>query len=45
VLALKGGQFLVDVPLTDSRLGRMRFEQENETTLLMAFEAGLFHPD
>lgn len=45
LLALKGSNPIIDVPLTDERLRKMNFSLENETTLLVAFDANLFQPE
>ena len=45
LLALKGSSPIIDVPLTDERLRRMKFSVEGEKTLLVAFDANLFQPD
>lgn len=36
---------IIDVPLADERFRRLQFSLENENTLLVAFEASLFHHD
>lgn len=45
LLALKGSNPIIDVPLTDERLRRMKFSLEGEKTLLVAFDANLFQPE
>lgn len=45
LLAMKGSSPIIDVPLTDERLKQMNFSLENETTLLVAFDANLFQPE
>lgn len=45
LLALKGSSPIIDVPLTDERLRRMKFSLEGEKTLLVAFDASLFQPE
>lgn len=45
---LLGFQFsnpIIDVPFTDVRFRQMNFLLEDETTLLVAFDASLFHND
>ena len=36
---------VVDVPLTDARFRQLNFSVENNDTLLVAFDASLFHND
>jgi hypothetical protein len=36
---------IIDVPFTDDRFRRLEFSLEDETTLLVAFDASLFHHD
>lgn len=43
LLALRYSRPIVDVPLTDQRLREMRIESERADTLLIAFDAHLFH--
>jgi hypothetical protein len=38
-------QTIIDVPLTDERLGSMQFSLEGNDTLLVAHDASLFHSD
>jgi len=38
-------QTIIDVPLTDERLGSMQFSLEGNDTLLVAHDAALFHSD
>ena len=45
LFALRSGNPLIDVPLRDERLHRMRFSIEENDTLLVAFDASLFHAD
>lgn len=45
LVALRHSQTIINVPLTDERLRRMQFSLEASDTLLVAFDAGLFHPD
>jgi hypothetical protein len=45
LVALGGGKLLIDVPLTDERLSGLKFSLEDETTLLVQFDASLFHAD
>lgn len=45
LLALKGSSPIIDVPFTDARLRQIKFSLENETTLLVAFDANLFQPE
>ncbi|MGI8788311.1 MAG: hypothetical protein ACR2HG_11180 [Pyrinomonadaceae bacterium] len=45
ILVLKGSNPIIDVPLTDERLKQMNFSIENETTLLVRFDANLFQPE
>jgi hypothetical protein len=45
LFALRYAKTVIDVPLADERIRAMRFSVEAETTLLIAFDAGLFHSD
>jgi hypothetical protein len=45
LVAMQGSQPLIDVPLTDERIRRMQFSLEKSDTLLVAFDASLFHQD
>lgn len=45
LLGLRVGTTIIDVPLTDERLKQMRFTVESPGTLLVSFDAGLFHAD
>lgn len=36
---------IIDVPAADERFRRLQFSLENESTLLIAFDASLFHRD
>jgi hypothetical protein len=43
--ALRASQTMIDVPLTDERIRKMQFSLEKSDTLLVAFDASLFHQD
>ena len=43
LVAFRGAHHSVDVPLQDSHFKGLRFSIENEETLLIAFNASLFH--
>ena len=45
LFALQYARTIIDVPLADERIRGMRFSLEAGTTLLVAFDAGLFHAD
>jgi len=45
ILALRYGNPIINVPLADERLKRMQFSVEGSETLLVRFDAGLFHDD
>jgi len=45
LLALRLRSEIIDVPFTDERFRRMQFALEDETTLLVAFDAALFNAD
>jgi hypothetical protein len=45
LVAMQESQPLIDVPLADERIRRMQFSLEKEDTLLVAFDASLFHQD
>jgi hypothetical protein len=45
LVAFRHSSQIIDVPLTDERFRRLQFSLENETTLLIAFDASLFHSD
>jgi len=45
LLGLSYSSTIIDVPLTDERLRRMRFSVEGNDVLLVAFDAALFHDD
>jgi len=45
LLALRLRSEIIDVPLTDERFRRLQFSLEDENTLLVAFDASLFHTD
>lgn len=45
LVALNSYKPVIDVPLTDERLQRMKFSLEGEDTLLVAFDANLFQPE
>jgi hypothetical protein len=36
---------IIDVPLTDARFRQLNFSVESDSTLLVAFDASLFHDD
>ena len=42
LLGLRSSQPIIDVPLTDERLRKMKFSLENSETLLISFDASLF---
>lgn len=44
-VALNAGSPIINVPLTDERIQRMRCSLEDAETLCVAFDAGLFQPD
>ena len=43
LVAFRGSHQIIDVPLHDSRFQGLRFSIENQETLLVAFDASLFH--
>jgi hypothetical protein len=45
LLAFRHSSPIIDVPFTDARFRRLQFSIENETTLLVSFDASLFHHD
>jgi hypothetical protein len=45
LLAFAYSNQIIDVPITDERFRRLQFSLETETTLLVAFDASLFHDD
>ena len=45
LLALRSSSPIIDVPLTDERFHKLNFSLENAETLLIAFDASLFHND
>lgn len=45
LLALAYSNTIIDVPLADERLRRMRFTQEGGDRLAVAFDPSLFHDD
>lgn len=45
LLAFAYSSQIIDVPITDERFRRLQFSIENETTLLVAFDASLFQND
>ena len=45
LLAFQYSNPIIDVPFTDERFQRLQFSLENENTLLVAFDASLFHND
>jgi hypothetical protein len=45
IVALQYSNFAINVPFGDERIQKMRFSVEGESALLVAFDAGLFHPN
>jgi hypothetical protein len=45
LLAFSYSNQIIDVPLTDARFRRLNFTLEDENSLLIAFDASLFHDD
>jgi hypothetical protein len=45
LLAFSYSNQIIDVPLADARFRRLEFSLEDENTLLIAFDASLFHDD
>jgi hypothetical protein len=45
LVALRYSQMIVNVPLTDERIRSLQFSPEEGETLLVAFDASLFHND
>ena len=43
LIALRPSSPIIDVPLTDERIRRLSLSQEGSTTLVVAFDAALFH--
>lgn len=45
LLALRLRRPIIDIAVSDERLGRMEFSFEGDETLLIAFDASLFHSE
>lgn len=45
LVALRNSQTIINVPLADERIRSMQFSLEKSDTLLVAFDASLFHSD
>lgn len=45
LVALRRSLPIIDIPLTDARIRRLRLSREGGDTLLVAFDAALFHSD
>jgi hypothetical protein len=45
LIALRNSTPIINVPLTDQRICQLRLSREGDDTLLVAFDAGLFHDD
>jgi hypothetical protein len=45
LLALRGQNPLINIPLTDARIHQLRYSLEGNETLCVAFDPALFHPD
>ncbi len=45
LVALRYSQMIINVPLTDERFRGLQFSLEEDDTLLVAFDASLFHND
>ncbi len=45
LVGLRFSQIIINVPLTDKRIGKMNFSLETSGALLAAFDAGLFRQD
>ena len=45
LLAFRFSTVIIDVPFSDERFRGLQFSLEGETTLLVAFDASLFHDD
>lgn len=45
LLAFRHSSQIIDVPLADERFRRLQFSLEDESNLLIAFDASLFHND
>ncbi|MBS1795141.1 MAG: hypothetical protein JSS81_14880 [Acidobacteria bacterium] len=43
--AFQNSRPAIDVPLADARIRELKISAEDETTALVAFDAGLFHAD
>lgn len=44
LIALRFSKPIIDVPLSDGRIRQLRISSEGAETLLVAFDAALFHP-
>lgn len=45
LVALRGAQPMIDVPFSDERFGGLQISAEDAETLLVRFDASLFHTD
>jgi hypothetical protein len=45
LVALRYSSPIINVPVRDERFRRLRFSREGDETLVVAFDAGLFHAD
>lgn len=45
LVAMQYAEVIIDVPLTDERLGKMQFSLDDGDTLRVALDASLFHDD
>ncbi|HEX8249675.1 MAG TPA: hypothetical protein VF599_15970 [Pyrinomonadaceae bacterium] len=45
LVAFRHSSQIIDVPVADERFRRLRFSLEDKNTLLVAFDASLFHDD
>jgi hypothetical protein len=45
LVALQNNNLAINVPFTDERIRSLRFSGERTDTMLVAFDASLFHPD
>ena len=45
LVALQNNNLAINVPFTDERIRSLRFSAEKKDTLLIAFDASLFHSD
>ena len=45
LVALQNNNLAINVPFTDERMRSLRYSAEKTDTLLIAFDASLFHPD